>query len=97
MAEPSTVMPVRCPPLMSTGSIACRPFAPVAVDTVKDKTWLLHVSPLKAEPFRPSSQVSICSAETTGTFLATAEATTAAAAAMLPERFSSWMLAVITP
>ena len=75
--------------------MACRPFAPAATAMPKVSTPPLQVMSWNDEPLRPSSQVSICFAETTGTPRAFAEATIAAA--WLSVEPSVWMFAVKAP
>src|SRR5215831_2683186 len=75
--EPSRVSEASVPDAPWIGTIPRRFRAPTPTATLK-LSWL----PLQArlpneEPFRPSSHVSICFAETTGTPCACAEATTA--------------------
>jgi hypothetical protein len=59
------------------GSIARRFLAPAPTATLKLSWFPLQARPANDELFRPSSQVSICFADTTGTPCACAEATTA--------------------
>src|SRR5947209_18233606 len=56
------------------GNMVIRFLAPAAAMMLKLNLLLLQVSPLIIELFLPSSQVSICLAETTGTPWACAEA-----------------------
>ncbi len=72
-------MPASVPAAEETGSIARSPFAPPVMSKVSELP--AQASLLKAEPFRPSSQVSICRPDTTGTPRARAAATTASEAA----------------
>ncbi len=59
------------------GSMTWSPVAPAAAVTVKFSVFPLHERPRKEELFRPSTQSSICLAETIGTLRACAEATIA--------------------
>src|SRR4051794_18835401 len=59
----------------AAGTSVQSPFAPAATDTVKLRTFEFHAMFWKVEPFRPSSQSSICFAVTTGTPCAFAELT----------------------
>jgi hypothetical protein len=61
------------------GSSARKLWAPVAWVTLKVRVFPLQRIELNEEEFRPSSQVNICNAETTGTPCACAEATIASA------------------
>jgi hypothetical protein len=76
---PPIVMLLTVPLGPLLGSIARRFRAPFACAMVNESVLPLHASDLKAEEFRPSSQVSICNAETTGTPCAFAEVTIASA------------------
>src|SRR5262245_4652205 len=61
------------------GSIACSPFAPVPRVTlnVSTREAASHEIPVNDDPLRPSSHVSICRADTTGTPRASADVTIA--------------------
>ena len=85
----------RLPAAEVTGSIARSPFAPLAGSIVKWSLWPLQSMPPKEDWLRPSSQVSICRAETIGTPRARAEATIASEPAEVAS--SVCMLAVKTP
>lgn len=61
------------------GSIALKFLAPLPCVMVNERVFPLHASEPKEEEFRPSSQVSICNAETTGIPCDCAEATIASA------------------
>src|SRR5262245_12447615 len=74
---PFSVIPLSDPPTTTVGSIACRPFAPVPTATLKVSTLPLHVIDWNDDPLRPSSQVSIWRALTTGTPRDCADATIA--------------------
>ena len=75
--------------------MAWRPFAPAPTAMPKLSTPLVQERPVNDEPLRPSSQVSICFAVTTGTLRAFAEATMAAAWVSVEP--SVWMFAVKAP
>ena len=75
--------------------MASRPFAPAPTAMPKVSTPPLQERPWNDEPLRPSSQVSICFAETTGTPRACAELTMAAAWSSVAP--SVWMLATNAP
>ena len=72
---PRTLLPER------VGNIACRPVAAGLALTVKLSVFRLPLMLPNDEEFRPSSQVSIWRLVTIGTPRATAELTTASAAA----------------
>ena len=70
-------------PAVWSGSIPWRPVA-VAPDADRETEGIpFHENALKDEAFRPSTQSSICFAETTGTLRASAEATIASEPAEL--------------
>ena len=77
--------------------MASSPFAPPAGATLKRSRPPLKPTSRKDDPLRPSSQSSICSAETTGTPRAFAAATMAAAPGCGTFAASVCMLAVKTP
>ena len=60
-----------------SGTIACILRDPAAAVIMKLSLFPLHASPPNEEPLRPSSHVSICCADTTGTPCAWADATMA--------------------
>jgi hypothetical protein len=64
---PFTVIPPRGPTAEAVGSIARRLLAPAPTVIVKLSWFPLQLVAPNDEPLRPSSQVSICLAETTGT------------------------------
>ena len=99
--EVATGAPLRVRPCMAPvdpliGSMACRPCAPDAWAMLNVSCPPLKATPWKAEALRPSSQVSICWAEMTGTPCACAALTTFAAW-LAPSSASVWLFAVKTP
>src|SRR5262245_42641913 len=75
--EPLRVSVISCPEAARNGSIACRLRAPEATEIEKPSVLPLQLTLPNAEPLRPSSHVSICLDDTTGTPRATAEPTIA--------------------
>src|ERR1035437_8089409 len=97
---PPLVIDLSEPALLVIGSMVCRPLAPEPAATVKLRTLPPEPSSVqlcvpKEEPPRPSSQVSIWAAETTGTPCAAAEAMMASEPALAAE--SVCMLAAKAP
>src|SRR3954466_6050578 len=78
-----------------SGSIPWRPAAVVPTLIVKPREPPFQENPLKDEAFLPSTQSSICFADTTGTLRALAEATIASDPAELT--WSVCMFTVKTP
>lgn len=76
---PFRLMLVRLPEGKLIGSIAWRFLPPAATEILKLRVPLFHVSDPKEELLRPSNQVNICWADTTGTPRACAEAMMASA------------------
>ena len=76
---PARVSPSSCVLPKPSGSMACRPFADASFVTVKLSVPPLNAIAPKLDALRPSSQVSICLAETSGTPRARADVTTASA------------------
>ena len=72
---PPIVMLLNVPLGPLVGSIACKFLAPLPCVIVNDRVFPLHTIDPNEEEFRPSSQVSICSAETIGIPRVCAEAT----------------------
>ena len=77
MGLPFCVMLATVPAAEIHGTMVCRPLAPTPTLIVKLSVSTFHPIALNDEPFRPSSQVSICSEETMGTPRASAAATVA--------------------
>ncbi len=92
---PSRLTVVNAPTEEVVGTIPRRPFAPAAWVTLKLSLFPLQETPSKEDWLRPSSQVSICRAETTGTPCESAEATIASDPEL--EALSVCMFAVKTP
>src|SRR4029453_14182532 len=78
-APPGPVMLLRVPAADCSGTIACSPFAPLAVAIVKLRTFTFQAIVPNEELLRASSQVSICRLDTIGTPRARAELRTASA------------------
>ena len=66
-APPGPVMLLSVPAADCRGTIACRPFAPLARAIVKLKAFAFQTIDPNDEPLRPSSQVNICRLDTIGT------------------------------
>jgi hypothetical protein len=75
--EPSRVSDMSEPDAARNGSIAWRLRAPVATAIVNPSVLPLQFTLANAEPLRPSTHVSICFDDTTGTPRACAEPTIA--------------------
>src|SRR4029079_18054792 len=93
--DPPRVIPARTPTEDVVGSIACRPLAPAPTAIVKLSVLPDHASDPNDDPFRPSSHVSSCFADTTGTPLAMAALTMVCWPGWLA--LSVCMFAVTTP
>jgi hypothetical protein len=76
---PFRAMALSVPEVELVGNIACRFLAPTPARMLKFRVLLLHDRDPKDDELRPSSQVNICRADTTGTPRAWAEAMIASA------------------